>query len=103
MNTAPAITSASLLASRIRLPARAAASVGRNPAAPTMAAMTESAVSSVATASSPSGPLSTVAIHAGVAQPLAQSLRRRLRSQGHDPWTMREALLEQQVGLVVRR
>jgi hypothetical protein len=37
---APDITSASLLASRMRLPARTAAMVGARPAAPTMAAIT---------------------------------------------------------------
>ena len=42
MNSAPAMTSASLLASSTRLPARAAASVGGRPAAPTIAAMTVS-------------------------------------------------------------
>ncbi len=40
MSSGPAITSDSLLASNNRLPARAAASVEGNPAAPTMAAMT---------------------------------------------------------------
>ena len=42
MNSGPAITSASLLASSTRLPARAAASVGARPAAPTIAAITAS-------------------------------------------------------------
>jgi hypothetical protein len=42
MNSSPAMTSTSLLASRIFLPRPAAASVGSSPAAPTMAAITVS-------------------------------------------------------------
>jgi hypothetical protein len=42
MNTSPPTTSASLLASSRRLPARAAARQGAKPAAPTMAAITVS-------------------------------------------------------------
>jgi hypothetical protein len=49
MNRAPDITSASLLASRIFLPASTAASVGRSPAAPTMAAITASTSGAEAT------------------------------------------------------
>jgi hypothetical protein len=49
MNSAPDITSASLLASRIFLPASTAASVGRRPAAPTMAAITASTSGAEAT------------------------------------------------------
>jgi hypothetical protein len=49
MNSAPAITSASLLASSRRLPARAAASAEGIPAAPTIAAMTTSTSSCAAT------------------------------------------------------
>ena len=56
MNAAPPMTSASLLASRMRLPARAAASVGRRPAAPTIAATTVSAPGSVAASTSPASP-----------------------------------------------
>ncbi|MNN73130.1 hypothetical protein D3C81_1892210 [compost metagenome] len=49
MNSAPDMTSASLLASSIFLPVSTAASVGRKPAAPTMAAMTVSTSGSEAT------------------------------------------------------
>jgi hypothetical protein len=42
ISKAPATTTASLFASRMRLPARAAARVEFNPAAPTMAAITVS-------------------------------------------------------------
>ena len=59
MNSAPPITSASLFASRMRLPARAAASVGESPAAPTIAASTVSTSPSEAAAARPSGPAST--------------------------------------------
>src|SRR5579883_2492025 len=48
INSGPDMTSDSLLASNRRLPARAAASVERKPAAPTIAAMTHSASGSVA-------------------------------------------------------
>jgi hypothetical protein len=48
INSGPDITSDSLLASNRRLPARAAASVERKPAAPTIAAMTHSASGKVA-------------------------------------------------------
>jgi len=60
MKTSPPITSASLLAIRSRLPARAAASVGSSPAAPTMAASTVSAPAIVAASTSPAGPASTL-------------------------------------------
>jgi hypothetical protein len=56
MKSAPDITSASLLASNTRLPARTAASVGRRPAAPTMAAITTSQSGWAAASSSASGP-----------------------------------------------
>jgi hypothetical protein len=56
MKTEPAMTSASLLASRIFLPATAAARVGGKPAAPTMAAITASTSGSSAIRSSASGP-----------------------------------------------
>ena len=54
--TGPAMTSASLLASRMRLPARAAAIVASSPAAPTMAATTVSTSGCAATCASASGP-----------------------------------------------
>ena len=49
MKISPDITRASLLASKIVLPASAAANVGNNPAAPTIAAITESTFGNVAT------------------------------------------------------
>ncbi|MNJ74501.1 hypothetical protein D3C77_714410 [compost metagenome] len=49
MNSAPDITSASLLASNTFLPASTAARVGRRPAAPTMAAITASTSDAQAT------------------------------------------------------
>ncbi len=59
MNSSPPTTSASLLASSSRLPARAAARQGARPAAPTMAAMTASACGCAAISSSAAAPLST--------------------------------------------
>ena len=59
MKAAPPITSASLFASRMRLPARAAASVGARPAAPTMAASTVSASGNEAASTSPASPATT--------------------------------------------
>jgi hypothetical protein len=59
ISSGPAITSDSLLANNNRLPARAAASVERNPAAPTMAAMTASTSGNCAISSSAAGPAST--------------------------------------------
>ena len=56
MSSGPAITSDSLLANNNRLPARAAASVERNPAAPTMAAITLSTSGSAAISTMPSTP-----------------------------------------------
>ena len=56
MRSGPAMTSASLLASSTRLPARAAASVDASPAAPTIAAIATSQRLSVATCSSASAP-----------------------------------------------
>src|SRR5258705_9161011 len=58
MNTGPATTSASLFARRSFLPALAAASVARSPAAPTMAAMTQSTPGNEATSTSPASPAS---------------------------------------------
>ena len=55
-SSAPASTSDSLLASRIRLPARAAASVDDSPAAPTIAATTVSQPSPDTSASSAAAP-----------------------------------------------
>jgi len=66
----PAMTRASLLASRMRLPARAAASVEVSPAAPTMAAMTASTAAAAAAFSRPSRPAST-----RVARPWASTRR----------------------------
>ncbi len=60
IKTGPAITNASLLASSSFLPARAAARVGRKPAAPTIAAMTVSASERLAMVSSASTPTRTV-------------------------------------------
>ena len=57
------------------MPARAAARVGRRPAAPTMAAITVSTSAAVATCSSPARPHSTVACQPGRAQALSQTLR----------------------------
>ena len=59
ISSGPAMTSDSLLASSSRLPAAAAASVERRPAAPTMAAMTLSTSGRRATSSSAWGPHST--------------------------------------------
>ena len=59
INRGPAITSDSLLASSSRLPARAAASVERSPAAPTMAAITQSTSGRSASSSSAALPAST--------------------------------------------
>ena len=59
MNTGPAMTSASLLASSTFLPATAAASVDGNPAAPTMAAITASTSGSCAMRTKACGPCST--------------------------------------------
>jgi len=59
IRSGPAITSDSLLASSSRLPARAAASVERSPAAPTMAAMTQCTSGSSASSSSAPLPAST--------------------------------------------
>ena len=59
MNSAPPMTSASLFASRMRLPARAAASVAGSPAAPTIAASTQSASGNVAASHRPSSPATT--------------------------------------------
>ncbi len=68
MNSWPDMTSASLLASKTFLPARAAASDGARPAAPTMAAMTVSVAGLDATAHSAASPKST-----SVLKPLALS------------------------------
>ena len=59
MNSRPDITSASLFASRIRFPDRAAVSDGIKPAPPTIAAMTQSTSGCAATCSSPETPAST--------------------------------------------
>jgi hypothetical protein len=59
MSNGPAMTRDSLLASNSRLPARAAASVERKPAAPTIAAMTQSASRRVAISSSTLSPART--------------------------------------------
>jgi hypothetical protein len=59
MNRSPPTTSASLLASSSRLPARAAARQGARPAAPTMAAMTASTSSCDAIFSRASSPVRT--------------------------------------------
>ncbi|MNJ66999.1 hypothetical protein D3C77_631300 [compost metagenome] len=56
MKSEPAATSASLLASNTRLPLRAAASAAGKPAAPTMAAMTESHCGSAAVSASACAP-----------------------------------------------
>ena len=71
MRSRPDMTSASLLASSTRLPARAAASVGISPAAPTMAAITMSTLSPATSAASASVPLST-----RVAEPVLRSAAR---------------------------
>ena len=59
ISSGPAMTSDSLLASSRRLPARAAASVERNPAAPTMAAMTLCTSGNAAISTSASAPAIT--------------------------------------------
>ena len=74
MNTGPATTSASLFASSSFLPALAAASVARSPAAPTIAAMTQSTSGREATSTSPASPART-------RQPTPASARRS-RSRG---------------------
>src|SRR6267378_2959813 len=56
MNTGPATTRASLFASSSFFPALAAASVARSPAAPTIAAMTQSTSGKEATSTSPASP-----------------------------------------------
>jgi hypothetical protein len=70
-SSAPAITSDSLFATSTCLPARAAASVDGNPAAPTMAAITMSTCGSAATEFNASWPHSTS---------VGQSAARRLRA-----------------------
>ena len=59
ISSGPAITRASLLASSRRLPARAAASVERRPAAPTIAAITHCTSAACAISSSAAPPAST--------------------------------------------
>ncbi|KKC14724.1 hypothetical protein BBL_3801 [Burkholderia pseudomallei MSHR1328] len=59
MKIAPDITSASLFASRMRLPARAAARLGASPAAPTIAATTVSQPSLFDTSTSACLPYAT--------------------------------------------
>jgi len=62
MKSSPPTTSASLFASSRRLPARAAARHGPRPAAPTMAAITESVSSCDAIVSRASSPISTTVL-----------------------------------------
>ncbi|MCY1185470.1 hypothetical protein D9M73_262490 [compost metagenome] len=69
MNKAPDITSASLLASRTFLPASTAARVGRNPAAPTIAAITASTSGAAATWHKPASPSSTSVLEPAAANP----------------------------------
>ena len=56
INKAPDMTNASLLASKTLLPAFTAASVGKSPAAPTMAAITASTSGALDTSSSALAP-----------------------------------------------
>lgn len=70
MNSAPDITSASLLASSTRLPASTAARVDGSPAAPTMAAITMSTSGALATSHNACSPNSTrVRIPAAASEP----------------------------------
>ena len=91
MSSGPAMTSDSLLASSRRLPARAAASVERSPAAPTMAAMTLSTSGSAAISSSASAPAST-RVRAPRARSCSSSLRAAVASASAANGARRTAL-----------
>ncbi|KAG1386008.1 hypothetical protein G6F59_017075 [Rhizopus arrhizus] len=76
MKSVPAATSAALLANSTRLPGRAAASAAGRPAAPTMAAMTESHCGSAAVSASAWAPTRI----SGIAWDPAQAATNRLRA-----------------------
>ncbi|CAG0954180.1 hypothetical protein RHDC1_00363 [Rhodocyclaceae bacterium] len=82
MNTAPAMTNASLFANSTFLPALAAARAGRKPAAPTMAAITVSASGRLAMRSKDSMPAITV-----VSAPAFVSICSSLVAIAADPTT----------------
>jgi hypothetical protein len=82
MKTGPAITSASLFASRMRFPARAAEIVDGSPAAPTIAAITAWVSGCDATLSRASGPISTSA-----ATRASRSPRRSSSARARSPIT----------------
>ena len=73
VKTCPAETRHSLLASATRAPCEAAANVGRSPAAPTIAAMTQSAGSSAASTSAAAPPAVLMPVPAKRFPELAQA------------------------------
>ena len=98
MNSAPPTTSASLLASSSRLPARAAARQGARPAAPTMAAITLSTSGCAASSHSASAPTATSVRKPRAARP-ARSRRAAVVGRHHgdarpEPQALRQQFVD---------